>query len=68
MAGVFCTVFGILNLCEKNENIKSIPSCVEKLINTNNPNKDYEIPYKDLNVKKSIGDKFATTDIVIFVV
>ena len=58
----------MLNLYEKNEKIKSINSCVKKLITTNNPNNEYEIPYSERKVKNKSGDKLQTIDIVTFVV
>ena len=66
--GITLTVIGMLNLCEKNENIKSIASCDVKLIKTKSPKSEKEIPYKDLKVKKSIGERFPTTDIDMLVV
>ena len=42
--GMDFTTSGILNLCEKKEKIKSIHNCVTKLISTNNPKGEYEIP------------------------
>ena len=36
-AGVSRTVSGMLNLCEKNEKIRSMSSWVEKLISTKSP-------------------------------
>lgn len=64
--GIVFIVFEILNLCEKNENAKSIKSCEKKLMSTKKPSKEYEIPYSVLNVRKSNGDKDETTAIEIF--
>ena len=40
MMGVSLTVSGMLNLCEKNEKMRSTVSCVKKLISTSVPSKE----------------------------
>jgi hypothetical protein len=60
------TVFAILNLWEKKEKIKSTINCVTKLISTNSPSKEYEIPYRERNVRNNTGERFPTADIVTF--
>jgi hypothetical protein len=64
--GIIFTVRGILNLCEKNEKIKSMASCVTKFISTNKPSNEYEIPYREWNVRNKTGERFDTIDIEIF--
>ena len=62
------TVLDMLNLCEKKENIKSIISCVKKLISTSNPKSEYEIPYNERKVRNRRGGRFPTIDIDILTV
>jgi hypothetical protein len=61
--GIILTARGILNLWEKNENIRSTVSWVTKLIRTKRPRRVYEIPYKERNVRKRIGERLPTMDI-----
>ena len=43
--GISRTVFVILNLCEKNENMRFITSYVQKLMSTSNSRSEYEMPH-----------------------
>ena len=67
-AGMTRTVLRILNLCEKKENTRSMPSCVQKLTSTNSPKRVKEMPYMSRNVRNRIGDRLAHTDMEILVV
>ena len=61
--GMVLTAFEMLNLCEKNEKIRSTVSCVQKFINIRKPKREYDMPYKERNVIKSRGGKFPATDV-----
>ena len=61
--GVTVTVFCMLKCFVKIVKIKSINSCVKKLMTTKNPSKVYDKLYSSLKVKNSSGDKLADTDI-----
>lgn len=45
MYGIVLIIFGMLNLYEKNEKIRSMPNWVIKFIKTNVPKREYEMPY-----------------------
>ena len=61
MMGVSLTVSGILNLCEKNEKMRSTVSWVKKLISTSVPKSEYEMPYCSWKVKNKSGGRLPIT-------
>ena len=66
ITGISLTVNGMLNLCEKKENTRSIANCVTKFISTNAPKSEYEILYNSRKVRNNSGDIFATIAIETF--
>jgi hypothetical protein len=66
ITGIALTIRGILNLCEKKENIRSIKSCKKNAIKTNSPSRVKEILYVELKVENSIGERHDTQAIVMF--
>jgi hypothetical protein len=55
--GINLTVLCILKILVKKEKIRSIVSCVQKLIKTNVPRRVYDTLYISWNVTNSIGGK-----------